>query len=112
MSPIDVIVATELALERDAISRALALLRPRLDVAAVAPDELARAVVERRPALVVGNTLPSAVREWTPCWILLYPDDARHCVVHVNGHERAVEQLGLGALLEVVDEAVCTGQIA
>lgn len=78
-----VVVANEPLAYREAISSALAYLRPHLDVAAVDPKGLDEEVRRREPQVVVCSRVTTTVSRTALCWIELYPNHSREATICV-----------------------------
>jgi hypothetical protein len=100
-----VILANEPRYEREVLAAALCALRPGIDVVGLTPDRLDGALAALRPQLVVCSEATTAVRAHAPAWVLLYPDDAAHAVVCLDGIEAIVPGFDLAALVATVDTA-------
>ena len=100
-----VILANEPRYEREVLAAALCALRPGIDVVGLTPDRLDGALAALRPQLVVCSEATTAVRAHAPAWVLLYPDDAAHAVVCLDGEERVVSGFGLADLTAAIDAA-------
>ena len=100
-----VILANELRYEREVLAAALRELRPGVDVVELTPDRLNGALAALRPRLVVCTAALATVQAGVPAWVLLYPDDATHAVVCLDGAERVVPAFGLADLVDAVDAA-------
>lgn len=106
-----VLVISELRLQRDVLSQALALLRPGLDVQALAPDELVGERWQPSPVIVVSTVPQALLPRGIPCWILLHPERSGPCIVYLHGVATTHDHLSFESLLMVIDEAVRTVEI-
>ena len=98
-----VLVTHELLAYREALGAALAALRPRAEVAVVAPEDLDAEVARRRPDLVFCGQPSEAVQRWARAWALLYPGDERVVETCVDGERAVAADLGLDDALALVD---------
>lgn len=101
-----ILLANEPLAYRQALSRALQIERPHLQVLAVAPDELDAAVQAHAPVLVVCDRLTHPVQQCVSAWVLLYPDGTRNVTSSLAGEEERASDLDLAGLLAFVDRAV------
>ena len=100
-----VVLANEPRYEREVLAAALRELRPGLEVIELTPDRLDGALAALRPSLVVCGAASAAVRARAPAWVLLYPEEADHAVVCLEGEERVVSAFGLADLVAAVETA-------
>lgn len=101
-----ILLANEPLAYRQALSRALQIERPHLQVLAVAPDELDGAVQNHAPLLVICDRLTQLVQQCVAAWVLLYPGGARSVTSSLAGEEERASDLDLAGLLVLVDRAV------
>lgn len=99
-----VVVAHERLMERDALARALGILRPNLSVRAIAPQALCQEVLSDPPEVVILTTPAEVVEARVPVWILLHKNGTSHSVISVNGQQTEHHDLGLPGILDILDE--------
>ncbi len=101
-----VLVAQEPLAYRQAMAAALAELRPAVEFAVVAPQDLDAEVVRNRPDLVFCSQLGEVVWMRTSAWALLYPGGRRMVEVCIDGERACAPDLGLDDALALVDLAL------
>lgn len=107
MERIRVLIANEPRVYREAISGALASLRPLIEVLCCADaEDLDGKAARFGPHLVICSRLTESVREGCPCWVVLYPEgEDRAEVGGTLGVAARVLGVGVAELLSVIDEA-------
>jgi hypothetical protein len=100
-----ILLANEPLAYRQALSCALQIARPHLQVLAVAPDELDAAVQDHAPLLVICDRLTQLVEQCVAAWVLLYPGGTRNVTSSLAGEEERASDLDLAGLLAFVDRA-------
>lgn len=100
-----IVVANDPLAYRDVIGSTVRVLRPDVDVIAVAPDELETAVLDYLPDLVVCSRLTSAVVARVRAWIMLYPDGASSATISVDGERTTVADIDFPGVLAAIDRA-------
>ena len=91
---------------REAIAGAIRHLRPDLTISEVEPDEIAPAMRDLDPGVVILSQDPPVSEHDRALWIVLYGDEAPDAVVRSNGRIYAVANVELDALLSLVDRCV------
>lgn len=100
-----VILANDPALARETLGRAIAVLRPGSEVLSVAPEQLEAALAEYSPHLVVCSRASELLERCATRWVILHPDGAADSVLGVHGVWRVIDDLPLGAVVELLDQA-------
>ena len=103
MSDIQVIVANEPRVYREAIAAALQEMRPAIATIAVDPADLAAGINHYHPDLTICSQLIAAVEAEVPAWVLLYPECDDCAVMSVAGQQQMTDHLTLADLIAVVD---------
>lgn len=98
-----VLVANDPGAYRDAISRALRIMRPDVEVFDVAPAELDSEYARVRPALTVCSRLTSVVESGRSDWIELYPGGGSLAHLRVEGERVTLTHPDFDAILSLVD---------
>lgn len=88
---------------REAVAGAIRHLRPGLNVIDVDPSELAAAIADRVPDIVICTRLPADVPAAVHTWIVLGLDEESHAIIAVDGQMRTVTLFQFAALLSVID---------
>lgn len=101
-----ILLALDSLLERDALGRSLALLRPDLTVHQVHPHNLERAAGDLHPAIIIATDIPESVRATTPSWLMLHHGGSLYSRVCLDGVEHTNINPGLAEILAIVDDAV------
>ena len=103
ISDIQVIVANEPRVYREAIAAALQEMRPGIATIAIDPADLAKGIDEYHPDLTICSQLTTEVEADAPAWVLLYPDCDDCAVMSVAGKQQMTDHLTLADLVAVVD---------
>ena len=103
MSTIQVLVANEPRVFREAIAVALQEVRPGIATVAIDPTDLATSIDQFHPDLTICSELISAVETEVPAWVLLYPDCEDCAITCVAGEQRKTNHLTLEDLVALVD---------
>ena len=94
---------------REAIALSIHQGRPGLDVRAAPPEQAEAELAGFRPHLLVHNDtapIPETALDGVPCRVeVLYSDSMNARTHHVGGREEEARDMGVGGLLEAVDEA-------
>ncbi|HET7481024.1 MAG TPA: hypothetical protein VFJ72_16080 [Rubrobacteraceae bacterium] len=98
-----VLVANDPGAYRDAISRALRVMRPEVEVLDIAPAELDREYARLRPALTVCSKLTGAVEAGPSDWVELYPDGGSVAHLSVGGERSTLARPDFCIILSLVD---------
>ena len=98
-----VLVAHEPLAYREALAGALRALRPRVEVAVVAPADLDDEIERRRPDAVFSSRPSRVVQARARAWALLYPGGERVVETYVAGERALAADLSLDAALALVD---------
>lgn len=98
-----ILVAQDRRYDRDVLSRAIAILRPEIDVVAVAPDDLIGELTNQSAQLIIANELDGHIRDLVPSWIMLYPQNTRSCIVSIHGIRTRMDDISLADILETID---------
>lgn len=98
-------VAHSLLSYRQVISAALKVLRPHLEVFSTDPKDLDAEFRRLSPELVVCSRVTELVKREAFAWIELYPEHGSESVVSLDGEKLTYPEIGLDALLSVLDEA-------
>jgi len=107
-SDVCILVANEPQTYREALTLAMRLERPALDVRAVDPVDLDREVARCHPALVVCSALSSTIEQQSGTWVLLYPEGARLAVVSGDNDPTVTSDLDLPSILALVERVMST----
>lgn len=97
-----VLIANSPGAYREAISAAIAMLRPGVEVSTTSPEDLDRAIPKLEPHLIVCSRITRAV-ENGGSWVELYPEGASHATVGLNGRRYALPDMNLADLLAIID---------
>ena len=103
MSTIQVLVANEPRVYREAIAVALQEVRPGITTVAIDPDDLATSFDHFHPDLTICSQLIPAVETEAPAWVLLYPECDDCAVTSVAGEQQMTDHLTLEDLVALVD---------
>lgn len=98
-----VLVANDPGAYRDAISKALRMMRPDVEVLDVPPGDLDREYARLQPDLTVCSHLTKVVESGTSDWIELYPDGISVAHFSVGGERLTIAQPDFGLILSLVD---------
>ena len=101
-------VLVAVVLSGDPVASALQLCRPHVEVIQAAPEDLAVAVLQHRPRLVIHD-VPSETVEASAAWVLLYPRGENVGVVCVDGEPQSIPSITFADLLAAVDAAIDEG---
>lgn len=101
--PSRILVAQDRLYDRDVLSRAIAELRPDIEVVSIAPDALVAELTAQSAQLVIANAIDSHVCELVPSWMMLYPQNTRSCIVSIRGTRTVVDDITLVDILETID---------
>lgn len=104
--PSRILVAQDRLYDRDVLSRALAALRPQLEVVSIAPDALVAELMAQSAQLVIANAIDRRVRELVPSWMMLYTQNTRSSIVSIHGIRTVVDDITLGEILDTVDSSL------
>lgn len=105
MGVMRVMVAHSLLSYRQVIATALKVLRPQLEIFSTDPKDLDSEFKRLSPELVVCSRVTEVVEREAFAWIELYPEHGSECVVSLDGEKLTYPEMGLDALLSVLDEA-------
>ena len=103
MPDIQVIVANEPRIYREAIAAALQEMRPGIATIAVDPADLAAGIDQYHPDLTICSQLIAAVETDAPAWVLLHPECDDCAVMSVAGEQQMTDHVTLADLIAVVD---------
>jgi hypothetical protein len=98
-----VLISLTYPLERDVLTRALAIARPRWNVLQIAPRELHAALHAWEPDVVISSTSHPPTQSTAASWIVLENGAPDQRLIHPNGHHRERRSLDLTAILNFVD---------
>lgn len=98
-----VLVANDPGAYRDAISRALRVMRPELEILAAAPEDLDREYTRLQPSLTVCSRLTSVVESGISDWIELYPDGVSVARFSSGGERLTFVRPDFDLILSLVD---------
>jgi hypothetical protein len=98
------LIESELALYRDALSGFLAALRPSVPVQTVTLAELETAIACRRPWVLICSVVTTLIEDLVPRWILIHPSGESPSLVSVAGQRRSIAHPTIEELLHLVDE--------
>lgn len=101
-----ILVALDFLLERDALGKALAHLRPDLNIRQVNPHNLERVAADAHPAMIIASELAESVRAKTSSWLMLHQNGSLYSRVCLDGIEHTNINPGLAEILAIVDDAV------
>jgi hypothetical protein len=106
METLRILVANDPRSYREAISCALGILRPHLEVVLLEPEDLEDRVSVYAPALVLCSRLTPTVRREAFAWVELYPEGKPFAAISVDGLQlRAVGDIDIANLLWIADRA-------
>ena len=105
MGTLRVLVANEPRAYRETLAAAFQRLRPQIEIRTIETPELDAAVLELVPRVVVCSQLTPTVERAVPAWVLLYPEGQRTAVLSIANVPTTVDEIGLAALLSLIDEA-------
>lgn len=108
MSEIQVIVANEPRVYREAIAAALQKMRPGIATIAVDPADLAEGIDQYHPDLTICSQLITEVETEASAWVLLYPECDNCAVMSVAGEQQMTNHLTFADLIAVVDRTAQT----
>lgn len=100
---VSVLVALELRLDREATSRAMALLRPHWCIHAVEPAELDAQIAALRPLAVLCSALTEVVVERVPIWFLEHDGEPSRYAASIDDADAGFHSVGFLDILEVID---------
>lgn len=100
-----VVVAIEPHIYREAIGRAIRILRPHLEVAVVSPEALDSEVRRLDSGVVISGRPIPEIRNTRVAWVEYRPYDEVPAKVCLGGKHSKIEEVGLDELLLVVDES-------
>ncbi len=101
-----ILIALDYLLERDALGRAIAHLRPDLNIRQVNPHHLERAAADAHPAMIIASEIAESVRAKTSSWLMLHQNGSLYSRVCLDGIEHTNINPGLAEILAIVDDAV------
>lgn len=101
-----VLVANDPGAYRDAIARALRVMRPDVEILDVAPAELDGEYARVRPALTVCSRLTRVVESGMTDWIELYPDGVSVAHFSAGGERLTLARPDFDLILSLVDRLV------
>lgn len=99
-----VVMAAEPRVYREAIGETIKSLKPHIEVAIVAPEDLKRAVSNLDPELVICSQPDTFTPESRPAWIEFRPYDEPAAKVCLGGRYSELEEVRLEDLLRVIEE--------
>jgi hypothetical protein len=99
-----VIVALELLLHRDAISRAISLLRPDWEITELPPEELADVLANSVPDAVIASNLVEPAASTISVWVTLGSEGSADCVLIINGEQNEIGSPSLMSLLGFIEQ--------
>jgi hypothetical protein len=100
-----ILVANDPLSYRQAISGAIQVLRPDLEVVVAEPEDLDGYMIPGLlPDLVICSSLTAAIEEMTPSWIELYPDGEQLAVASIAGELCRFADIGLSDLLGIIEK--------
>jgi len=98
------LIANEPAIYREAISAALSVLRPGIEVFTAEPEDLEGEFLRLLPQLVVCSQPPKCMESDASVWVELYPDGASHAVVRsLDGSCKTLFSMNFDKLLSILD---------
>lgn len=98
-----VCVALQMTLDREAIARAMSILRPNWDVREVLPEQLDACVLHEHPDVVICSELTDTVVAHAPMWFLLHPYGSPRCVVAINDVRQEEPNMQLTSIFAHID---------
>ncbi len=98
-----VLVANDPGAYRDAISRALRIMRPEVEVLNVPPAQLDCEYARLQPALTVCSRLTSVVESGLSDWIEIYPDGVSVANFSAGGERLTHSRPDFDLILWLVD---------
>lgn len=104
-----VLVANSPEAYREAISTAIAILRPGVEVSIAAAEDLDRTILQLAPHLVVCSSITRTV-ENSGAWIELYPRGSPHATVGIDGKQSVLPETNLTDLLAIIDGLESPGE--
>jgi hypothetical protein len=109
MEKMRVLVANEPRTYREVLVDALRVLRPQVEVSAVASYDLATEIERLRPHLVVCSWLSTAMPVGPLSWVVLYPHEENRAEVFTAGEHATIAGVGFGDFLAIIDrtELLC-----
>ena len=98
------LIANEPAIYREAISAALSVLRPGIEVFTAEPEDLEGEFLRLLPQLVVCSQPPKCMESDASVWVELYPDGASHAVLSsLDGCRTTLTGMDFDTLLSILD---------
>ena len=104
-APVRVLIALDMLLDRNAMSQAMAILRPTWQVREVAPHDLTQALRDDRPDVVICSELTDSIAAQARMWFMLHPYGSQRCVVGVDGRRMEELNMAFDAILRYIDRA-------
>ena len=101
-----VVVAIEPRSYRQVIGEAIRASRPDVEVTVLDPDTLGAALARLHPGLVFSNRPDTFAPEGTAAWVEFRPYEHPPARICLAGRRRELEEVELGDLISLVDEAV------
>lgn len=104
-SPLRILVSAGLPLERDALTRALLLLRPTFDAMDVPPDVLDQEIVLHSPDVVICSSLSETIETRVPIWFVIRPGGEDRYLISMHGSRVEQPMLDLDGIISALDHA-------
>lgn len=103
MDTMKVVLANNPRSYRESLMSVFQRLQPEVSFVMVDPGEVARAVQEQTPQLVVCSELNTAIETYARGWIVLPADGQSAAVMNITGELNLVANLDLAGLVDVID---------
>lgn len=101
-----VLVANAPLSYRQAMTAALTVLRPDVQITLGEPEALDTEVERLSPDLVVCSHVTPLVESRVPAWVELYPEGDRRATISMDGRRVETDGVELEDLLSIIDQRV------
>ena len=101
-----IVVANEPYLYRAVIATSLRIQRPDAVVSLLDPDDVAIALMQCRPSLVVCSRFDVVVPAHAAAWLVLYPEGSQSVWVQIGDSKLEEMDLDFDMLLALIDDSI------
>lgn len=98
-----ILIALSMRLDREAMSRSLAIVRPTWEIHEVEPAVLDDTFSRIRPDVVICTEATEIIEEQAPMWFVLNPYGSYRCVVAAHASRTEEAQMTFPRIVEHID---------